>query len=297
MFGEFEGKYSICCLLFFGIHPKVLKSVHLITASNKYYFFNYLLNKLDDKLLVKLEEHEPEMATSRDDECVICISAKATMQTFPCGHKVVCRKCFVRTIQMAVSQRVLPLRCVICRAKILRLKQSAPGKVHHLPSSAIYKNARPIASVLQETKDLPEAMLDIANSPILPPTKFCRQKLWNNKVADMPQPISPAAPTVERQVYSRSNRYSQAAPAYVHQKRHHHNRQPIRKPSALLPIPELEEFDLLESKVTNRITPSAQNKCPTIEEKPRSRSHKGAFSYFQQIRASSPLKAFRAKCK
>nr|CAI5825698.1 unnamed protein product [Callosobruchus analis] len=46
------------------------------------------------------------------------------MQTAPCGHQVVCRKCFVKTIQIAVSQRLLPLRCVICRAKILRLKVS-----------------------------------------------------------------------------------------------------------------------------------------------------------------------------
>lgn len=60
-------------------------------------------------------------------QCVICVNAKATMQTSPCGHRVVCRKCFVKTIQMAVSQRLLPLRCVICRAKILRLKQSGGG--------------------------------------------------------------------------------------------------------------------------------------------------------------------------
>ncbi|KAF9799588.1 hypothetical protein SFRURICE_018775, partial [Spodoptera frugiperda] len=56
--------------------------------------------------------------------CVICVNAKATMQTSPCGHRVVCRRCFVKTIQMAVSQRLLPLRCVICRAKILRLRQA-----------------------------------------------------------------------------------------------------------------------------------------------------------------------------
>lgn len=49
------------------------------------------------------------------------------MQTFPCGHRVVCRKCFVKTIQMVVSQRMLPLRCVICRAKVLRLKQTTTG--------------------------------------------------------------------------------------------------------------------------------------------------------------------------
>lgn len=68
-------------------------------------------------------------------QCVICVNARATMQTFPCGHRVVCRKCFVKTIQMAVSQRLLPLRCVICRSKILRLKQGVSGGVV-LPTSA-----------------------------------------------------------------------------------------------------------------------------------------------------------------
>ncbi|KAF5291387.1 hypothetical protein FQR65_LT01697 [Abscondita terminalis] len=84
-----------------------------------------------DKLLTKLEESEPELASCPEEECVICINAKATMQTAPCGHQVVCRKCFVKTIQIAVSQRLLPLRCVICRAKILRLKT---GPI--LPTSA-----------------------------------------------------------------------------------------------------------------------------------------------------------------
>ncbi|XP_060522270.1 uncharacterized protein LOC132699520 [Cylas formicarius] len=82
------------------------------------------LNGKIEKLLSKLEESEPELATCQEEECVICIHAKATMQTSPCGHQVVCRKCFVKTIQIAVSQRLLPLRCVICRAKILRLKTS-----------------------------------------------------------------------------------------------------------------------------------------------------------------------------
>ena len=61
-------------------------------------------------------------------QCVICLSAKATMQTFPCSHTVVCRKCFVKTIQMAVSQRCLPLRCVICRSRILKLRQVCGGQ-------------------------------------------------------------------------------------------------------------------------------------------------------------------------
>ncbi|KAI5755144.1 hypothetical protein M8J77_014451 [Diaphorina citri] len=80
-----------------------------------------------DKLLTTLEKNESDTPTSQDDECVICCNAKASMQTYPCGHRVVCRKCFVKTIQSAVSQRLLPLRCVICRSKILRLKQNSSG--------------------------------------------------------------------------------------------------------------------------------------------------------------------------
>ena len=56
-------------------------------------------------------------------QCVVCLSSRATMKTYPCGHRVVCRKCFVKTIQTAVSERCLPLKCVVCRTKILKLKQ------------------------------------------------------------------------------------------------------------------------------------------------------------------------------
>ncbi|ALC42104.1 CG8910 [Drosophila busckii] len=81
---------------------------------------------LQDKLLSKLEEEsEPDPPTSQEDECVICINARATMQTSPCGHRVVCRRCFVKTIQSAVAQRLLPLRCVICRARVNRLTSSS----------------------------------------------------------------------------------------------------------------------------------------------------------------------------
>lgn len=73
----------------------------------------------------KLEESEPDPPSSQEDECVICINARATMQTSPCGHRVVCRRCFVKTIQSAVAQRLLPLRCVICRARVNRLTSSS----------------------------------------------------------------------------------------------------------------------------------------------------------------------------
>jgi hypothetical protein len=64
----------------------------------------------------------------------VCLCAKATMQTYPCAHKVVCRKCFVKTIQVAVTQRCLPLRCVVCRTRILKLKQSVPSGSSKEPS-------------------------------------------------------------------------------------------------------------------------------------------------------------------
>ena len=54
----------------------------------------------------------------------ICQGAKATMQTFPCGYRVVCPKCFIKTIQVVVSRRRLPPRCVICRTQILKLRQN-----------------------------------------------------------------------------------------------------------------------------------------------------------------------------
>lgn len=69
-------------------------------------------------------------------QCVICVNSKATMQTWPCGHRVVCRKCLVRTIQIAVSRRSLPLRCVVCRARVLRLKRSTDARTAASTASA-----------------------------------------------------------------------------------------------------------------------------------------------------------------
>jgi len=66
------------------------------------------------------------------------------MTTYPCAHCVVCRRCFVKTIQMAVAQRFLPLRCMICRAKILRLKQGNPANVPQ--SASLYSVASSNAS-------------------------------------------------------------------------------------------------------------------------------------------------------
>ena len=81
-------------------------------------------------------------------QCVICLSAKASMQTQPCGHRVVCRLCFVKTIQATVSQRTLPLRCVVCRTKILKLKQTTPpSRAPSTPSSGFFRPSSGSTSV------------------------------------------------------------------------------------------------------------------------------------------------------
>ncbi len=51
------------------------------------------------------------------------------MQVSPCGHQALCRLCFVHNIQEAVANRDLPLKCLLCGSKIIRVKNnSKPGQ-------------------------------------------------------------------------------------------------------------------------------------------------------------------------
>ncbi|XP_065219112.1 uncharacterized protein LOC135844718 isoform X2 [Planococcus citri] len=120
------------------------------------------LNTKIDKLLNKLNGKHAEVAATLEEECVICVNAKAVMQTYPCGHKVVCRRCFVKTIQIALAQRTLPLRCVICRAKILRLKHTQNSKLSSVQtlqsrsSSCSTSKQRPYSEMVTRSCSLEE---------------------------------------------------------------------------------------------------------------------------------------------
>ena len=46
------------------------------------------------------------------------------MQVAPCGHQALCRLCFVHNIQEAVAARDLPLKCLMCGSKIIRVKNN-----------------------------------------------------------------------------------------------------------------------------------------------------------------------------
>lgn len=121
----------------------LMKPLVVLALPGMYLFYKYSQYRREQRELSRRRVIERELQHLHHKICVICVNARATMQTAPCGHRVVCRRCFVKTIQMAVSQRLLPLRCVICRAKILRLKQtliprdySMSGKSWVLPQSA-----------------------------------------------------------------------------------------------------------------------------------------------------------------
>lgn len=86
------------------------------------------MEKTIARLLAKLNEQPEERASSAEEECVVCVVGRACMQTFPCGHRVLCRKCFIKTIQVAVLERKLPMRCVVCRTDIVRLKPQTVGR-------------------------------------------------------------------------------------------------------------------------------------------------------------------------
>ncbi|XP_035220371.1 uncharacterized protein LOC118193400 [Stegodyphus dumicola] len=171
-----------------------------------------------DKLLVRLEEHEPEQAQTQDEECAICISAKATMQTFPCGHRVVCRKCFVKTIQMAVSQRLLPLRCVICRAKILRLKQLSPSNKNNNSQHDVSPSVDGPANLGLLPTTYANKLPDASNSQAL--RRHARRPCFGHPYA-----------LTNASSFSRSN-FRQRIAA----------RSPL-----LLPIPETEELELVNT--------------------------------------------------
>lgn len=80
-----------------------------------------------------------ESPTGPEDECLSCGECRAVMQVSPCGHQALCRLCFIKNIQQAVSTRQLPLCCVLCHCKIQRVKNNYKGTAlsnrRPLPSS------------------------------------------------------------------------------------------------------------------------------------------------------------------
>lgn len=82
------------------------------------------INHKIDKLVSSITKEDFEPPTSAEDECLGCGECRAVMQVSPCGHQALCRLCFIKNIQQAVSSRSLPLCCVMCHTKIQRVKNN-----------------------------------------------------------------------------------------------------------------------------------------------------------------------------
>jgi len=69
------------------------------------------------------------------------------MQTLPCGHRVVCRKCFIKTIQSAIADHSLPLKCIVCRANVLKLGACKAEKQLSSSTTPSRSSRRPASSL------------------------------------------------------------------------------------------------------------------------------------------------------
>jgi len=85
------------------------------------------INHKIDRLVSTMRKEDFETPSGPEDECLGCGECRAVMQVSPCGHQALCRLCFVKNIQQAVSSRQLPLCCVICHCKVQRVKNNYKG--------------------------------------------------------------------------------------------------------------------------------------------------------------------------
>uniref|UniRef100_A0A914LET0 RING-type domain-containing protein n=1 Tax=Meloidogyne incognita TaxID=6306 RepID=A0A914LET0_MELIC len=72
------------------------------------------------------ESTEDEMDSNIPDEaserCCICLTQRATVRTYPCGHQVFCRLCAITLIQTLYKSGSEEMRCIICRVNIIALR-------------------------------------------------------------------------------------------------------------------------------------------------------------------------------
>ncbi|KFD66655.1 hypothetical protein M514_02909 [Trichuris suis] len=54
-------------------------------------------------MLNRISGSPDDVPSCPEEECVVCLTNRASLQTFPCGHMVLCRKCFVKTVQLDIA--------------------------------------------------------------------------------------------------------------------------------------------------------------------------------------------------
>ncbi|KRY22468.1 hypothetical protein T12_7386 [Trichinella patagoniensis] len=99
-----------------------------------------MLNRMD-------ESPDEALPNCSEEECVVCLSGKASLQTFPCGHMV------------ALDERQLPLRCIICRSRIVRLKQQISSRCRVAVRTEPVVSTQPMFSSEFESSSMPSSAI------------------------------------------------------------------------------------------------------------------------------------------
>lgn len=71
-----------------------------------------------EQLINMVTKRSDDNALTPDEECVICVTRRACIRSYPCGHKVLCEKCFVKLLQINYLEGKYPVTCVFCRSPV-----------------------------------------------------------------------------------------------------------------------------------------------------------------------------------
>uniref|UniRef100_A0A914D7I6 RING-type domain-containing protein n=1 Tax=Acrobeloides nanus TaxID=290746 RepID=A0A914D7I6_9BILA len=90
------------------------------------------------RMLDKLERDSEDVPSDPDERCHICLTARASVRAYPCGHQVFCRKCGVRLVQVLMETQSEKMNCLLCRREIAVLRYQKPTQPVKVPSERVF---------------------------------------------------------------------------------------------------------------------------------------------------------------
>ncbi|KAL7078219.1 hypothetical protein ACQ4LE_002079 [Meloidogyne hapla] len=87
------------------------------------------IEKLKERFQQESTEDEMDSNTPEEsDRCCICLTQRASVRTYPCGHQVFCRLCAITLIQTLYKSGSEEMRCIICRVNIAALRHQKESR-------------------------------------------------------------------------------------------------------------------------------------------------------------------------
>ncbi|CAG0919764.1 unnamed protein product [Notodromas monacha] len=139
---------------------------------------HHLMTKVDDLLKVHNKDDLRRNGGDQETEeywllqCIVCVNARAMLETYPCRHAVLCKACFLKTIQVAIYRGILPLQCVLCRSEIYSIceisdfEDEPPAIVlKQAPRSASKWNGGNLGNVLRTPSNECEFFMEMLRHP------------------------------------------------------------------------------------------------------------------------------------